>query len=142
EITASTTELLARSQSLAAPPAHRNALGNGVFGNCTEASSPQPGAIADGAELWLVTIAHAEFLCGEEDVYGKLCEQACVTSTDRPLRIEGVVLRARPLALAAPLVTSSGFALTAKHLRSRVASAYFADERARPASLVSGSGLR
>src|SRR5690606_22089501 len=49
---------------------------------------------------------------------------------------------ARPLALAAPLVTSSAFALTAKHLRSRVASAYFADERARPASLASGSGLR
>ncbi len=110
--------------------------------DCEPLTYEPPVIVGADAKLWLITIAHAEFLCGEEDVYGKLCEQACVTSTDRPFRIEGVVLRARPLQLTSPLVTSSAVALVGKHLRSRVASAYFADERKTPASLISGAGLR
>ena len=36
--------------------------------------------------------------CGDEDVFGKLCDDACATSTDRAYLVEGVVVRARPSA--------------------------------------------
>lgn len=150
EVSVSITELIARSQQLANPGNGAGGQANqadkaaDTFCDCTttESSTATPGTVAGSGNLWLITIAHAEFLCGDEDVYGKLCEQACVGSSERPFRIEGVSLRARPLTLSTPLVGSSAVPLLAKHLRSRVASAYFTDERTRPASLISGIGLR
>jgi hypothetical protein len=79
-------------------------------------------------DLYVITLAHAEALCGEEDVYGKLCEDACVGSTQRPYRLEGVVVRAVPLTLPAAPCTASW--LGPQHRRSQVASAWFAGERA------------
>ena len=64
-----------------------------------------------------------------------------MTSTDRPFAVEGVTVRAVPLALQTPLPNSKAFPLTGLHLRSRVASAYFEDERRRVAGLISKSGL-
>ena len=103
----------------------------GGFQMCEEVTeTPPPSAVA-GRDWWLVTIAHAEALCGEEDVYGKLCEEACVTTTDRPYWLEGVVLRVTPLQLTTPLAQSTAVALDRTHLRSLLASAYFADEARR-----------
>jgi hypothetical protein len=116
--------------------------GTGVFAACEEVSAPDaPGPVAS-RDWYLITIAQAEALCGEEDVYGKLCEEACITSTDRPWRLEGVVLRALPLSLFTPLAQSNAVALDRSHLRSLVASAYFADEAKRLGSLISGAGLQ
>jgi hypothetical protein len=143
DIEVSTTELIERSREQdRRGPEELGTPTDAGFEDCELAAAEPPDQVADGTGLWLITIAHAEFLCGDEDVYGKLCEQACVTSTERPYRIEGVVLRARRLGLSTTLPSSGAVALTGKHLRSRVASAYFADERRRGASLISGDGLR
>ncbi|MGE4560836.1 MAG: hypothetical protein AB7E77_11595, partial [Desulfobulbus sp.] len=118
-----------------------NAAGTPVFGECEQAAAEAPDTVLEGVRLYLITVGHAEAYCGEEDVYGKLCEEACVTSTERPYVIEGVVIRAVPLNLSTDLATSQLIALSSRHLRSRVASAYFAAERSNPASLVSADGL-
>jgi hypothetical protein len=133
-------ELLEKSKSnggsqLVATP------GSADFGGCEIRSAKQPGTVVQASRLYLITIGHAEAYCGEEDVYGKLCEAACVTSTDRPYLVEGLVVRARPLTLGTPLATSSAVALNRQHLRSLVAAAYFADERLRCGSLISQAGL-
>lgn len=113
-----------------------------VFQDCEivrETGTATPLPVRD---LYLITIGHAEGLCGQEDVYGKLCEEACITSKDRPYRVEGVVIRAVPLTLRTPLAKSGAVTLTKTHLRSLVASAYYEDERQRIAGLISGAGLR
>jgi hypothetical protein len=102
-------------------------------------TAPGTGTVVP-TDLYLVVAYHAEALCGQEDVYGKLCEDACVTSTDRPYRLEGVLLRALPLPLPAAACTAPW--LTRTHRRSQVASAYFADERARLGKEMSGTRLR
>ena len=118
------------------------AAGSARFKECEQATAAPPVSVAPLNDLYLITAGHAEALCGNEDVFGKLCEEACVTATDRPFYVEGVVFRATPLVLTAPLPTSSSVSLTRAHLRSRVASAYYAGEAARLATLISGSGLR
>jgi hypothetical protein len=115
--------------------------GDAAFGACAPlAAEPGTAPVADAA-IYVIGISQAEALCGHEDVYGQACQQACVTESARPFRVEGVALQARPLVLASPLPTSTAVVLDAIHLRSRVASAYFADERGRPASLISQAGL-
>jgi hypothetical protein len=122
-------------------PGMTAALGNADFADCLEQSvSVPPGTIVEGRSLYVVTLGTAEALCGEEDVFGVLCADACATSTDRPYRIEGVTVRVHPLSLT--LAKSSAVTLTQKHLRSLVASAYFEQERQAIASLISGAGLR
>lgn len=99
---------------------------------------PTGGAVTE--DLYLIVAYHAEAMCGEQDVYGKLCEDACVTSTARPYRLEGIVLRAVPLALGPAACTASW--LGRKHRRNQVASAFFADERATLGREMSGARLR
>lgn len=113
----------------------------GEFGDCVVLSAEPPNVNSVVAsDIYLIVIAHAEALCGEEDVFGKLCEEACVTSTDRPFIVEGLVVRAIPLS-PPPALTSKVIPLTDLYLRSRVASAYFETERHRVASLISKAGL-
>ncbi|WP_319549546.1 hypothetical protein [Desulfogranum marinum] len=112
-----------------------------VFGECELAAEEAPETILERVRIYLITVGHAEAYCGEEDVYGKLCEEACITSTERPYIIEGVVIRAMPLTLPAVLAASQAIAFSSKHMRSRVASAYFSVEQRNPASLISGEGL-
>src|SRR6185295_10703985 len=114
---------------------------SGAFGDCDDALADGSTATADGGALWVVTLFHAEGLCGEEDVYGKLCAEACATSTERPYVLEGVLVRAVPIALRTPLATSNAVPLAGKHRRSLTASAYFEDERTRIANLISAAGL-
>jgi len=119
--------------------------GGADFADCIADTVTQPGdPVVRDADLYLITVCHAEGLCGEEDVFGKLCEEACVTSTDRPFRVEGVVVRATPLVITARLATSKIIPLSAIHQRSIVASAYFETERTtlEHQSLISGDGLR
>lgn len=138
EVQLSIAELIAASSRLPAPT--RRGRVPGVFGDCEiAAGEPAPGP--RGADLYLITLGWAEALCGEEDVYGKVCAEACITSTDRPYFVEGVIVRAVPLHLATPLATSGVVALSQRHLRSLVASAYFADEALRVGSWISKAGL-
>jgi hypothetical protein len=132
-------DLLAASRHAAAGKTAAAKLASG-FQPCELRTEP-PGPALDEAAFWLITVCHAEAYCGEEDVYGALCESACVTSTQRPYIVEGVVVRAEPLTLRTPLIRSSAQPFTRVHLRSRVASAYFEDERRRVASLISRAGL-
>jgi hypothetical protein len=131
-----------RNKDLDSTSGAKAAAGVNMFGDCEVASDAPPTAFQQPADLYLITISFAEGYCGEEDVYGKLCEEACATSTDRPFVVEGLVLRATPLQLGTPLARSNAVSLTQKHRRSLVASAYFNDERQAIASLISGIGIK
>ncbi|NOY63526.1 MAG: hypothetical protein GXP10_10340 [Gammaproteobacteria bacterium] len=115
--------------------------GKAAFADCVLHDIDELGQLADGGDLYLITVCHVEVLCGEEDVYGKLCESACVSSTERPYLIEGVSIRALPLNLSTLYKTSNAVSLSQKHLRSRLASAFFEQERQHPASHISKEGL-
>ncbi|HEV2736314.1 MAG TPA: hypothetical protein VGV85_15830, partial [Longimicrobiaceae bacterium] len=134
-------ELIERSRNPAVPAGQAAKRGSAGFGGCAEpaAGQPPPTSVLP-AELYLVVLGHAEALCGEEDVYGKLCEDACSPDTNRRFRVEGVVLRAVPVSLDPPTTTSPS--LARRHLRSLAASAYYATERARLGREMSGSRLR
>ena len=135
-------ELLAKSQTTQPSLAKvTDRFKNAEFGECIVTESTDGGTVQAGTSLYLLTIAHAESLCGEEDVYGRLCEDACVSGTQKPYWLEGVVFRARPLLLTVPFPTSRAVPLTRVHLRSSVASAYFESERRRIAHLISRTGL-
>jgi hypothetical protein len=112
------------------------------FADCVAITAATGTAVVAPSNLYLLVIAHAEAFCGSEDVFGKLCQEACITSTDRPYAVEGIVVRLLPLTLATPLPTSKAVTLGAEHLRSRVASAYFEDERNLTGSLISKPGLQ
>src|SRR5215207_6811770 len=105
-------------------PATKAGAGGGNFFDCEFVAGEPPTNVAQAGDLYLITVSHAEAYCGQEEIFGKLCEEACVTGTDRPFIVEGVVLRALPLSLQTPLPQSSAVLLTQLHLRSRVASAY------------------
>jgi hypothetical protein len=94
-----------------------------------------------GAEFFLITVAHAEDACGEEDVFGKLCDDGCATSTDRAYLLEGVIVRAVPFQPKTPFATSKAVSLSQRHLRSQLASAVFEDERLAVPSRISKAGL-
>ena len=112
--------------------------GNADFGNC--AAAPKAGVTqATGFGIYEITVGPVEGLCGNEAVFGKICESACVSDSQRPYWREGVVLRLRPITLQ--LATSSAVTLTTTHLRNRVASAYFAAEPWLTPSALSASGL-
>jgi uncharacterized repeat protein (TIGR01451 family) len=134
-------ELIDKSRDLQRLFGGASVVRAGTFERCELDDGPLTGATA-ASNLFLIVISPAEALCGEEDVYGKLCEEACATSTDRPFAVEGLTVRAIPLVLQTPLPSPKVVALTQAHLRSRVASAYFEDERRRVASLISAFGLQ
>lgn len=117
------------------------AKGSGVFTLCETAAVTTVTPVVAGVQLYVLGLTHAEALCGQEDVFGKPCESVCASGTERPQRLEGVVLRALPLQLVSPLPQSSAETMQTLHLRSRVASAWFADEARQVESLISGSGL-
>ena len=145
EITVGIDDLIERSRLKAGLVAASTPGGDSFsrFEECElRAADEHPGTLVPGHDLYLITLCYAQAYCGEEDVYGKLCEEACVSSTERPYLIDGISIRAEPLTLSALLATSAAIPLSAIHLRSRVASAYFAQERSNPASLISGEGLR
>jgi hypothetical protein len=124
----------------------RRGIGKGEFADCIAESvstaPPPTTTVVEGGAFYLVTIAPADALCGEDYVYGTLCEEACATSVQRPRRLDGIAVRAWPFTPRAPLPGSGAVTLTPVHLRSRLASARFADETADFASLLAGADLR
>ena len=139
-VEATVTALLdAGKQSTAIAPVP--VAGSATFAACEMATTGPTVITVAGTDLYLVAAAHADGLCGDQEVFGRLCDDACITATDRPYRIDGVVLLLLPLQLTTPLVTSSAITLTDLHLRSRVAGAYYADEWLAGGSLLSAAGL-
>lgn len=114
---------------------------NADFDDCIIRREEPEVGIAESSDLYLISLHHAEAYCGEEDVYGKLCSEACTTSTNRSYIIEGVEVRATSLELSVLLKQSRAVALSDTHLRSRVASAYFEQESQLIAYQISASGL-
>jgi hypothetical protein len=120
----------------------------GEFGDCVPATQATGGGtvLTNGVQYYVVSLCFAEAYCGQEDVFGKLCDEGCATSTDRPYRVEGVALRAIPLdlggAVAKAFAKSKAVALGQLHTRSVLASAFFAAEKAAHPTLISGPQLR
>lgn len=112
--------------------------GNAEFGEC--AGKPA-GGVQETASLGLyeITVGPIEGLCGNEPVYGALCESACVSDSRHPYWREGLVLRLRPITLKLP--TSVAVPFSNVHLRNRVASAYFAVEPGSTPPALNASGL-
>ena len=76
----SVSALIEASRGLAATGA-ATAAGSAAFNPCAK-TAVGTATLVPERSWYLVTIGFAEALCGEEDVYGALCEQACVTTTD------------------------------------------------------------
>lgn len=118
----------------AAPPP----TGSASFADCLEASKPGVKETA-GLAVYEITVGPIEGLCGNEPVYGKLCDSACASDSQHPFWREGVVLRLRPVSLQLPV--SAAVPAAVSHLRNRVASAYFRAEPWLTSSALSASGL-
>jgi hypothetical protein len=94
-------------------------------------------------DLYLLTVGFAESACGQESVYGNLCADPCSGATNARYLVEGVMFRVAPITLdLSAYAANKAVLLEAKHLRSRVASAYFAREATGVQSLISSDGLR
>ncbi len=134
----SVTELIERSfGDLAPDPAGH---GSAEFGRCPPEAADDDVTVVPPRPVYVLTVASAEALCGEEERFGQLCEGACATETDRELVVEGVRFRLHELDLQLPVSTRVPF--DERHLRSQVATAYFAREARSPGSAISGAGLR
>jgi hypothetical protein len=132
-------KLINAAQKAAAPAA---IAGSSDFGAVAwKSAAGTPATPVPG--LYLLTVGFAEAACGQESVYGNLCADPCSGSTNARYLVEGVIFRAAPLALdLSAYAANKHIVLEAKHLRSRVASAYFAREATVVQSLISGAGLR
>jgi hypothetical protein len=132
---------------LSAASGPKPAAGAGAGGSAFTACEPVPTApgtaapLVEGVQLFVVGLAHAEALCGHEEVFGRMCQQTCATAADRPYRHEGVAVLLQPLPLGPLDPTTGGVTLTEVHLRSRVASRWFAAEQESGGSWLSAAGL-
>lgn len=111
------------------------------FAECEIKEPSDSVTVIGGTQYYVITVDSLQALCGEEDVYGRLCEEACTTSTDRPHQLNGVVIRAEALPSNLVLPQSNTVSLSGTHLRSRIASAFYEYERNSIASHISGEGL-
>ncbi|WP_300450084.1 hypothetical protein [Accumulibacter sp.] len=114
------------------------ASGNAELADCL---ATDKGGVKESSALAIyeITVGPVEGQCGNEPVFGKLCESACASDARHPWWREGVVLRLRPIKLLLP--ASSAVATSHVHLRNRVASAYFAAEPWLAANALSAAGL-
>ncbi|MFN0122732.1 MAG: hypothetical protein ACKV2V_19715 [Blastocatellia bacterium] len=140
EVTFSVADLIAQSAALDKLLQAKKAAGAADFADCQLVTDTPPASALPNNGLYVIVLSHAEALCGEEDVFGKLCEEACSTSTDRPFILEGVIIRAVPLPLNLGAIPAAYNG--AKYLRTRAASAYYRAERQIVASQISGAGLK
>ena len=132
----------ATKKTAAQASASSTATGSGTFSDCIQVAAPPPTAVVPVSDIYVIAICSAEALCGQQDVYGVMCQDACVTSTDRPYRLDGIVVRAIPLQLVTPFPTSKAVAIDANlYLRSKVAHSWFADEVLKHPNAISRAGL-
>lgn len=136
----SIAELIARSRGTTVGSKAGTFTRDPDFTRCPPETNGDGPEVVGPTPMWVLYATPIEALCGEEERFGQLCEDACSTETDRSLVIEGVCFFVEQLDLALPTSTTVSF--TGRHLRSRCASAYYAWERARTASFISGTGLR
>lgn len=108
------------------------------FSDCAAAKDDGVAAPGSAGGYYLIVALHTEAFCGSEEVFGRLCDTACVGESQRPYVTEGILIQALPLTLS---LRTSSVALGAAHERSRAASAYFRSYGAEWASLISASGL-
>lgn len=111
----------------------------GDFEDCVELADADEvgGTPLDG--IYVIVAMHTEALCGSEEVFGRLCETACVEDSERPYRTEGVLLRAERHSVS---LATTGAALGQAHERSRVASAWFRSRPGEWPSQICAGGLR
>lgn len=138
QLVLASTEMKARLTDLLATAKPPSPGGKAAFEACLEAKPPAATASV-GLQIYEITVGPIEGLCGNEPVFGKLCETACASDSRRPYWREGVVLRLRPVPLDLPQSISVPAAQA--HLRNRIASAYFGRELGQPPSLLSAAGL-
>lgn len=116
--------------------------GPGSFSDCVQVAAPPPTSVVPVSDIYVIVICAAEALCGQEDVFGIACQDACVSSTDRPYRLDGIVLRAIPLQLVTPFPHSKAVSIDSTlYLRSKVAHSYYADEVLKHPDAISREGL-
>ena len=115
--------------------------GPGAFSDCVQVAAPPPVGVFPVSDIYVIVICSAEALCGQEDVFGVLCQDACITSTDRPYRLDGIVVRAIPLQLVTPFPHFKGIDADL-YLRSKVAHSWFADEARKHPDAISRAGAR
>lgn len=137
--TVAVSKLVDTATAAPSNPATPGVAGSGNFGACDCNDSSDGLTTTAITGYYEITVGPVEGLCGNEEVYGKLCEDACVTDSQSPYWKEGLVLRLRPIALDLP--DSSSVHPNDATLRNRVASAYFASEPWLSKSLLSASGL-
>lgn len=143
-ITQSVAELIERSKPAGvSTPDASGKTGPGAFADCIEIPTTQtPPTVTAVSDVYVIAICPAEARCGQADVYGKLCEDACITTTDKKYRLDGVVLRAIPLSLVTPYPVSTAVDINGdKYLRSKIAHSWFADEVLRHPDSLSRPGL-
>jgi hypothetical protein len=136
--------LIDTSKKTSAPASAPGASGTpaaGGFSDCVQVAAPPPTAVVPVSDIYVIVICSAEALCGQQDVYGVQCQDACVTSSDRPYRLDGVVVRALPLQLVTPFPTSQVAIDSNLYLRSKVAHSWFADEVLKHPNAISRDGL-
>ncbi len=124
------------------PGASGSPIRSSDFADCTVALAAGTVPTAPGSDLYLLTVGFLEALCGEEDVFGKLCEDACVDAKNRRFVLDGVIFRAVPLVGLGGLPTSQKVTLGPQHYRSRVASAFFDAERKAVSPQITGAGIQ
>lgn len=142
-VKADVADLVKASQPASSAPAQAAATSSAGFGPCAQATAAAGASapVVGGTELYLVCVSHAQGLCGQSEVFGRICADACVTATDRPYVVDGVALSVLLLKLQHPFPTLAGVTRPEVHLRSQVASAFYADEWDQGGSLLSASGL-
>ncbi|MFV0260688.1 MAG: hypothetical protein ACK5PP_19810 [Acidimicrobiales bacterium] len=111
------------------------------FEPCDLVEAIPDAAVAAVADAWVITVGPAEAACGDEDVYGQLCQDACVTDSERSYLLDAVAVRMEPLELTVTLPSSASIPDEVANLRSRIAAAAFATEARRVADLRSRAGL-
>lgn len=139
EVELAVATLIARSSG-EFDPGQASTAGTADFAPCPPDTPADPVTTVPPRPVYVLTVAAAEALCGEEESFGQLCEDACATETNRSTAVEGARFRVRELQLALP--NSTRVAFDDSHLRSRVATAYFERERTAVPPLISGAGLR
>jgi len=142
-VNAQVADLITASQPQTGAAAPAAATSSAGFGPCAPAAASAGGStpVVGGTELYLVCVSQAEGLCGQSEVFGRICDDACGSATDRPYVVDGVALSLLPLKLQHQLPGLSGVTRPEVHLRSQVASAFFADEWEQGGSLLSARGL-
>ena len=135
----SIAQLVSRAQGRL-DPGNAAAAGTADFSRCADDAPVGGDQPVPARPLYVLTVSAADALCGEEERFGRLCEDACASDTDRSVAVEGVSFRLREIVLGLPASRSVPF--VGRHLRSRVASAYYAAERTAVGSMISGAGLR